>query len=391
MINLEQYISLMEQPSEESVQSWGLQLLIILYMIGGIFFICKLIYSTYTILRVIRSGEKIRLQDISVIVTREPIAPFSWMRYIVISRTDWEENREEIITHELAHINYRHSWDVVVTGLCIVFHWFNPAAWLLKQELQNIHEFEADEYVIKQGIDAKKYQLLLIKKAVGTQRFTSMANSFNHSKLKKRITMMLKSKSNTWARLKYLYILPLAAIAITAFARPEISGELEKISSTKISELPLIKEVIQEKKDPVDVQKLVDENLKSIQDEVEIERAKIDEAVRKATAEMQAMEEEHLLQQEKINEQVEQAVRVSEEKIQKIMEERQKTMTVTVTNAMIANDNVVVFIDGVKADNRKLDNLKTEDIASITVQKNKDYIKQYGDNLEGVIFIEMKK
>lgn len=77
-------------------------------------------------------------------------------------------------------------------GCCAVLHWFNPAVWLLKQELQNVHEYEADESVIAHGVDAKHYQLLLIKKAVGAQRFTSMANSFDHSKLKKRITMMLK-------------------------------------------------------------------------------------------------------------------------------------------------------------------------------------------------------
>lgn len=92
------------------------------------------------------------------------IAPFSWMGYIVISRKDLEENGREILIHELAHIHNRHSWDLLVADVCIFFQWFNPASWLLKQELQNIHEFEADETVIKEGVDAKQYQLLLIKK-----------------------------------------------------------------------------------------------------------------------------------------------------------------------------------------------------------------------------------
>lgn len=112
-----------------------------------------------------------------------------------------------------------------------------PAVWLLKQELQNVHEYEADESVIAHGVDAKHYQLLLIKKAVGAQRFTSMANSFDHSKLKKRITMMLKQKSNPWARLKFLYVLPLAAVAVAAFARPEISRRLENISEVEFAEV----------------------------------------------------------------------------------------------------------------------------------------------------------
>ena len=91
-----------------------------------------------------------------------------WMKYIVISRADIEENGREILIHETAHIRNRHSIDLLIADVCIFFQWFNPAAWLLKQELQNIHEYEADETVIKEGVDAKQYQLLLIKKAVGT-------------------------------------------------------------------------------------------------------------------------------------------------------------------------------------------------------------------------------
>ena len=83
---------------------------------------------------------------------------------VLISEKDLKENGEEILTHEYAHIRKRHSIDLLIADICIFFQWFNPASWLLKQELQNIHEFEADESVIAQGIDAKKYQLLLIKK-----------------------------------------------------------------------------------------------------------------------------------------------------------------------------------------------------------------------------------
>ncbi|GAA6402971.1 hypothetical protein K020075H21_23100 [Bacteroides ovatus] len=182
-------------------------------------------------------------KGVTLVVHNQEIAPFSWMKYIVISRKDLEENGREILIHEMAHIHHRHSVDLLVADICIFFQWFNPGAWLLKQELQNIHEYEADETVINEGVNAKEYQLLLIKKAVGT-RLYSMANSFNHSKLKKRITMMLKEKSNPWARLKYLYVLPLAAIAVTAFARPEISEKMEEISAVKVNDLA---EIVQEK------------------------------------------------------------------------------------------------------------------------------------------------
>ena len=212
------------------------EMLLLVYLSGIVFFLIRTVWSLFRMLHLIRDSRIVsRENGITIIAHRKNIAPFSWMKFVLISETDLLENGTEILVHEVAHIRKRHSIDLLVADICIFFQWFNPASWLLKQELQNIHEYEADECVINQGIDAKKYQLLLIKKAVGT-RLYSMANSFNHSKLKKRITMMLKEKSNPWARLKYLYVLPLATIAVTAFARPEISGKMDEISAVKVND-----------------------------------------------------------------------------------------------------------------------------------------------------------
>ena len=221
--------------------SW-VQIVLLVYLAGILFLACRNIYSLICLFRLIHSGKHEKLEKgVTLVVHNQEIAPFSWMKYIVISRKDLEENGREILIHEMAHIHHRHSVDLLVADICIFFQWFNPGAWLLKQELQNVHEYEADETVINEGVNAKEYQLLLIKKAVGT-RLYSMANSFNHSKLKKRITMMLKEKSNPWAKLKYLYILPVAAIAVTAFARPEISETAEEISAVKVNDLTAIVE-----------------------------------------------------------------------------------------------------------------------------------------------------
>ena len=221
--------------------SW-VQIVLLVYLAGILFLACRNIYSLICLFRLIHSGKHEKLEKgVTLVVHNQEIAPFSWMKYIVISRKDLEENGREILIHEMAHIHHRHSVDLLVADICIFFQWFNPGAWLLKQELQNVHEYEADETVINEGVNAKEYQLLLIKKAVGT-RLYSMANSFNHSKLKKRITMMLKEKSNPWARLKYLYVLPLAAIAVTAFARPEISEKADEISAVKVNDLAAIVE-----------------------------------------------------------------------------------------------------------------------------------------------------
>ncbi len=217
------------------------ELLLMLYLAGIIFFMARHLWSLRKMYRLINRCSKEVLPDGTVLLTHtdKKVAPFSWMKYIVICKEDLQENGDAILTHEYAHAKNGHSWDLLLAELCIFLQWFNPAAWLLKQELQNIHEYEADEWVISQGIDAKKYQLLLIKKAVGA-RLYSIANSFNHSSLKKRITMMIKKKSNPWARMKYLYVLPLAAVAVAAFARPEVSNHLEEISSVKVNDLASI-------------------------------------------------------------------------------------------------------------------------------------------------------
>ena len=233
--------------AEEVTVTW-IQVALLVYLAGILLFALRNGYSLLKLGGLLKSGRKENLskyidggEKVTLIVHDRDIAPFSWMKCIVISEKDLDENGREILIHELAHIQNRHSWDLLVADICIFFQWFNPASWLLKQELQNIHEYEADETVIEKGVDAKQYQLLLIKKAVGT-RLYSMANSFNHSKLKKRITMMLKEKSNPWAKLKYLYILPVAAIAVTAFARPEISETAEEISAVKVNDLTAIVE-----------------------------------------------------------------------------------------------------------------------------------------------------
>ncbi len=249
MLTLEQLLLLADVQAEGEVVAqpttalW-VRVALLVYLVGIVFFAVRNLWSLGRLAVLLRRGRLERLADwlpgrmenVRLVVHNHDIAPFSWMRCIVLSRKDLEENGREILIHELAHIRNHHSWDLLLADLCIFVQWFNPAAWLLKQELQTIHEYEADETVLREGVDAKKYQMLLIKKAVGT-RLYSMANSFNHSSLKKRITMMLKEKSNPWARVKYLYVLPLAALAVSAFARPEVSAVADELSSAKVNDL----------------------------------------------------------------------------------------------------------------------------------------------------------
>jgi biopolymer transport protein ExbD len=153
-------------------------------------------------------------------VTEREVVPFSWFGNIILSERDLSEGGDIIITHEQAHQRLYHSVDVLFMNLCCALQWFNPAAWLLRRDLRELHEYEADEAVLCSGVDAKEYQLLLIKKAVGNKSY-SIANSLNHSTLKNRITMMFQKKSTPASRMRVLYVLPLVCLSLTAFAETE--------------------------------------------------------------------------------------------------------------------------------------------------------------------------
>ena len=188
------------------------------FLLGLAFMVVRLVMSTLSVWRLIRSGRVEWLEDgVSLTVVDKLPSPFSYFGHIVVAESDLAENRDLILEHELAHIRLRHSWDVLAVDLALVVWWFNPALWLLRRELQSLHEYQADDSVLRRGVDAKTYQLLLIKRAVGS-RLYSIANCLNHSNLKNRITMMCKKKSSRWSAAKLLFVLPLVALSLAATA-----------------------------------------------------------------------------------------------------------------------------------------------------------------------------
>ena len=166
-------------------------------------------------------------QGIRIYCHADDVAPFSWMHSIVISKQDYDEAGREIMLHEMGHIQNHHSWDVILLTLVQMLQWWNPLVYALGISLRDVHEYEADDYVLRQGVSAQAYQLLIIKKAVGSGSY-AFANSFKHSLTKKRITMMQKIKSNPWMRSKALYVIPVAALALSAFATPKFVAPIEE-------------------------------------------------------------------------------------------------------------------------------------------------------------------
>ena len=198
---------------------WWQVALAVLFFAGVAFVLARALVSVLSILRIIRRGELIREEDgCRIVVTERDIDPFSWMKYIVLSRKDWEGQHAPIIAHEKAHIAYRHSVDLLLVDFMSALQWFNPAIWMLRADLQELHEYEADDAVLRGGTNLKEYQYLLIRKAVSKSGY-SVANSFNHSILKNRITMMSKSKSPLMRGLRVLYLLPLVCLGLSLQAQ----------------------------------------------------------------------------------------------------------------------------------------------------------------------------
>ena len=200
--------------AEESQPLWLHTLLPTLFIIGMVLTLGYTLLSVLRVVVLIRKSEHHPQEDgIVMCVTDRQVSPFSWMHYIVMNREDYAEHNEAVLAHERGHIRQRHSWDVLLVDTLTALQWFNPAMWMLRQDLRAIHEYEADGAVLSQGFNARQYQYLLITKAASIGGY-SIANGISHSTLKNRIRMMLHKKSQGCHLLKLLALLPIVGIAL---------------------------------------------------------------------------------------------------------------------------------------------------------------------------------
>ena len=189
---------------------WWQMGIVVVFFLGVLFVVGHVAWSVMQVVRLIKHSERHPQGDgIVIAVTDKQVAPFSWMRYIVLSVSDFEHQDPAIMAHERGHIRQRHSLDVLLVDTLTALQWFNPAIWMLRQDLRAIHEYEADAAVLSQGINMRQYLYLLIQKAAVNGGY-SIANGITHSTLKNRINMMLNNKkSNSKSWLKLFALLPI--------------------------------------------------------------------------------------------------------------------------------------------------------------------------------------
>jgi beta-lactamase regulating signal transducer with metallopeptidase domain len=208
-------------------------IVLFVYLAGVFISLLLFVYSIISVLLLFRKSRKTDLNGICLMILNGDIPAFSFSRHILISQHDYDTNSEAILTHELSHIRQGHFYDLMLMELVKIIYWFNPLVYRMDRDLKEIHEFQADEYTLNSGIDATKYKLLIIQKSVGHQNF-ALANSFNYCQIKKRITMMNKSKTSKAWCWKVATFLPLLALMLMAFGKmgenaPEKSNLPEKV------------------------------------------------------------------------------------------------------------------------------------------------------------------
>jgi len=242
-------IMLMTQEAETTPMSLGatsrttswLGILVLVYIIGISLTLCIRLGQLFRISQIIHGGclWTDKSDHATVYCHIDDVSPFSWMRSIVISESDYKPFGREILLHEKAHILNLHSMDILFLTLVETVQWWNPIAYLLGRSLRDVHEYEADDYVLHQGISLHNYQALLVKKALANTSY-AFANNFNHSLIKKRIYMMNHPKSSPWLRSKVLYILPMTLVVLTAFATPKLNEKAKEIveRTEKATEIP---------------------------------------------------------------------------------------------------------------------------------------------------------
>lgn len=202
---------------------------VLIYIIGVAVAWLRYLWALVSLLRLIRQGRRVAIdglpRGVKVLVHPAVKTPCSWMSWMILNPVD--VSSQAIIKHERAHIRLCHSFDMLLCELTCRMLWFVPFVWMLRQDLRDVHEYQADRSVLQSGIDENEYQLLLIRKATSTG-LQPVVNALNQSPIKRRFTMMYKKPSRRWVALKAAYLVPLSALAIVAFARPQTMSEIEK-------------------------------------------------------------------------------------------------------------------------------------------------------------------
>ena len=357
--------------------------LVVFYLVGVLIFLLKYIIGIISLRRILHNSKKTQLTDSEIIyVTSKNISPFSWFSYIVIPKLVTENDFQNIINHEKAHIQFGHSWDLLFVELYNSFFWWNPFVWLLKKQLVAVHEFQADKRAISQTNDENQYRKELISRCVGSRKM-ALAHNFETSNLKNRIHMSMKEKSTRKAKLGYATLV-LATSATIALFSTEMLQAQEKSNITH--QKPEIK-VIGFQKQPTDslkgkVRALYASDVLLIVDGKETENTKLQEINPDEIASITVLKDEKALQA--YGDKAKNGVIL-------VSKRKENNSSLKITGSKIPQD-LLLIVDGKEMENSELKQMNPDEIESITVLKDEKALQTYGAKAKnGVVLVTKKR
>lgn len=212
------------QESENTASGLWVRYCAYIYIVGVAVALTVYMFRLLTLMRVIRRSQRITHpivpKDVHLMLDMRIKQPSSWMYWIFIDPIDLKKNADAVLRHELAHVRMGHSWDLILCDLTCHMLWCLPFVWMLRQDLVDVHEFQADEAVLQGGVTLEDYEHLLVRKAVPTQ-FIPIMNTLRRGAVKKRFAMMHSGQSSQWSRLKLLYLVPALAASLWVSAQAE--------------------------------------------------------------------------------------------------------------------------------------------------------------------------
>lgn len=199
-----------------------------IYWAGVAVLSLRLVWQLFSIIRLAVISRKQEVEGITVHLLRGEGSPFSFFRWVFMYPSTMEGKQlHEVMVHECTHVSGLHSLDTLFSELFSIACWFNPFAWLMKQEVRMNLEYLADESVLSDGNARKSYQYHLLGLAYRqSNESTKIANNFNLLPLKKRIKMMNKRRTSEIGKAKYLLFAPLAGVLLMVSNIESVAREI---------------------------------------------------------------------------------------------------------------------------------------------------------------------
>ncbi|NGM72684.1 M56 family metallopeptidase [Sphingobacterium sp. SGL-16] len=206
-----------------------LDIIIAVFSTVAIVFVLKFLVQLFSLLRIHLNSKDATWHSYLFRNVLFPVVPFSFFNKIYIHKEQHREiELQDIFAHEIVHVRGHHTVDILLFEIILVFCWYNPFVWLMRNAVRQNLEFLTDQQVLNKGVDKQNYQYSLLH-VTKQGAAVGISNQFNFKTLKKRIMMMNKKRSSKLELSKYAFLLPILLIAGASFTISKAEKNIEKI------------------------------------------------------------------------------------------------------------------------------------------------------------------